>query len=696
MTVRSVTALGVALAVLVASCGHPESGQAPPPPFTLQEASIADVARALGSGALTSVELTALYLNRIQAYDANGIKLNSVVVPNPEALAEAAASDARRAAGKALGPLDGVPYTVKDSYMVKGLTVASGSPAFAGLTAGSDAFTVRKLREAGGVLLGKTNMPPMAAGGMQRGLYGRPESPYNREYLAAAWGSGSSNGSAVATAANIGVFGMGEETVSSGRSPASNNALVNYTPSRGLLSIRGNWPLWPISDVISPHTRRVEDLLTLLNTIAVKDPTTANDFWRDQRAVTLPQVDQVRPGDYLSLRDSQALKGVRLGVPRMYVGDDLGGNNPIETRPSIRALWLKAADDLRRLGAEVVPVDFPVMYNQEWDRVGAVSPHERGLMPPNSFQVTDKVNAYGAEKFLQSVGDPKLRSWSQVDIGKVFPNPPGSLAEKEGLVEAPFFRDFAKVIAAGVPEKWEDVPGLAETLKGLEQTRKTDFEDWLRGKGLAGVVFPANSEIGRANSDVDKAENTHAHRNGARFSNMNLAMRLLGIPSVSVPMGLMEDTRMPVNLTFAGPAYQDNKLLSFAHAYEQGTRHRVAPSRTAPLVDETVALAGSQFPAPDKRPEQEAPRAELTAAVQGKTIKLSGTSADPSGIAWARVYLNGERLTTTGGDAAWSAEVPVAKYTAPGAFKADSLLAVVVVKDRHGNTTVKTSLVRLG
>jgi Asp-tRNA(Asn)/Glu-tRNA(Gln) amidotransferase A subunit family amidase len=118
--------------------------------------------------ALSSVELTVLYLNRIQAYDRHGIHLNAVIVDNPAALADAAAADAARAGGRAAGPLLGVPYTIKDSYKAKGLTVAAGSPAFAHLIANEDAFTVARVRAAGGVLLGKTNMPPLAAGGCRR------------------------------------------------------------------------------------------------------------------------------------------------------------------------------------------------------------------------------------------------------------------------------------------------------------------------------------------------------------------------------------------------------------------------------------------------------------------------------------------------------------------------------------------------
>ena len=160
---------------------------------------------------------------------------------------------------------------VKDNYRVSGMTVAGGSPAFTELTACEDAFVIEQLRSQGAVLIGKTNMPPLADGGMQRGLYGRAESPYNPAFLAAAFGSGSSQGSAVAVAANLCAFALGSETVSSGRSPASNNSLVTYTPSRGLISLRGVWPLFALRDVVTPYTRSVTDLLLILDALMMPD-----------------------------------------------------------------------------------------------------------------------------------------------------------------------------------------------------------------------------------------------------------------------------------------------------------------------------------------------------------------------------------------------------------------------------------------
>ena len=295
--------------------------------FTVVEAGIAELREALDGGIVTSVELVARYLNRIAFYDRTGIRLNSVPVLNPRVFDEARASDLRRAHGEVRGVLDGIPFTAKDSYRVAGMTVASGSPAFAELAARDDAFAVARLRGAGAVFLGLTNMPPMAAGGMQRGVYGRAESPYNGEYLTSAFGSGSSNGSGTATAASFAAFGLGEETWSSGRAPASNNALFAYTPSRGVISVRGNWPLVPTMDVVVPHTRSMSDLKHVLDAIIADDPDTAGDLWRLQPWIPLPQPSDLRPDSFADL-DDLPLAGLRLAVPRIYINRDAGLGKP--------------------------------------------------------------------------------------------------------------------------------------------------------------------------------------------------------------------------------------------------------------------------------------------------------------------------------------------------------------------------------
>lgn len=664
--------------------------------FTLEEATIADVRQAMDAGALSSVELTALYLNRIYAYDFNGIQLNSIPVMNPAALDEAAAADRLRAQRKTAGkPLLGVPFTVKDSYKVKGLTVAAGSPAFEYLIANEDAFTVAALRGAGGVLLGKTNMPPLAAGGMQRGVYGRAESPYNADYLTAAWNSGSSNGSGTSTAANLAMFGMGEETVSSGRSPSSNNALVAYTPSRGLISIRGNWPLYPIKDVVVPMTRTVADMLALLDVLMVEDPITQGDFWRDQKAVKLPSPASVRPRDFDDLKKPDALRGKRIGVPTMYIGKDDTGSNKIVVRPSVLALWEQAAKDLRAQGAEVVEVDFPLMHNYDEDRPGAQGFVARGLIPAewapglrNGARAGDgglefnKLNPYSWEEFLQSCQDPKLPSWSAVDGKIVFPNPPGSVDYQQRP-----YRDYDKAkatIAAGVPP-FASLPGLDAALNGLENIRKVDFEKWMVDNQLDFLVMPANADVGSAKADVDEAANQHATRNGTARSNTNAMMRHIGIPTVSVSMGILADIGMPVNLTFMGAAYSDKDLLSYAYAYEQATHRRRAPTRVQALADETIVYSAKTATPLSKRKETAPPTITLSGGASGPALQLSAAASDASAIASLRIYVNGHKVADGSNAKTVSAAVPAGdlqQWSAPGAV---SVAVLVLAKDPWGN-----------
>ncbi|MHA7208612.1 amidase [Arthrobacter sp. MDT1-65] len=570
--------------------------------FDVVEASLAELREALETGTATSQELVTAYLRRIEAFDRDGPRLNSVVVMNPDAPDEARASDRRRAEGKLLGPLDGIPYTAKDSYQVEGLTVAAGSPAFRDLVARRDAFTIERLRGAGAVLIGLTNMPPMANGGMQRGLYGRAESPYNAGYLTAAFASGSSNGSGTATAACFAAFGLAEETWSSGRAPASNNGLCAYTPSRGVISVRGNWPLVPTMDVVVPHTRTMADLLEVLDVIVADDAETRGDFWRAQPWLPIPPASELRPASYPALRPGsiddarRVLAGRRFGVPRMYINADpdagtgeapgIGGptGQRISTRPSVIALWEAARRDLEDAGAEVVEVDFPVVSNYEGDRPGAPTLSSRGLVSEDFMrrEITD-LSAWAWHDFLQANGDPALSGLADVDGSTIFPPPEGALPDRYHGFDDDITGYPAHVREHAI-DGLTDIPHLEEGLRGLEETRRLDLDLWMEQHGLDAVIFPAAADIGPADSDRNPASADIAWRNGVWVSNGNLVPRHLGIPTVTVPMGLLEDLRMPVGLTFAGPAYADTGLLELAAAFERtGTARRVAPPRTPRL-----------------------------------------------------------------------------------------------------------------
>jgi amidase len=561
----------------------------------LGEAGLHDLREALDDGRLTSVELLALYLNRIACYDRHGIALNAVPVFNPAMFDEARRSDERRAGGELLGPLDGIPYLAKDSYAVAGLPVASGSPAFEALIAGRDAYAIERLRAAGAILVGLTNMPPMAAGGMQRGVYGRAESPYNPHFLTAAFASGSSNGSGTGTAASFAAFGLAEETWSSGRAPASNNGLAAYTPSRGVISIRGNWPLIATMDVVVPYARSMDDMFEILNVLVADDAETRGDFWRQQTTVAIPPASSVRPADYRDLRDPGALAGKRIGIARMYINKDPAGSRPIETRQSIVDLWHLAERELQALGAEVVEVDFPVVSNYEADPLPANRLVERGLVPEGFAKAEGwDLTIFSWDDYLRANGDPALNRLADVDGDKILPAIPGALPDRyEGI---PPFSAFAEAARDGVLAR-EDIPWLAEGLAGLEAARRIDLEDWMTALGLDAVVFPAVADVAHADSDVNPQSQDRAWRNGVWVANGNQAIRHLGIPTVTVPMGMMADIAMPVGLSFAGRAYDDNALLAYAYAFEAGRRRAPAPPRTPPLPEERSLLDRGHGPA---------------------------------------------------------------------------------------------------
>lgn len=705
------------------------SGEAPD--FAAGRTSVVDLdiqtaLSLLTAGEITAVELLARHLDRIAAYDRKGPILNSVPVLNPGAFDDAAESDRRfRLGGSAVRPLEGIPFTVKDSFSVRGLTVANGSPAFAGLVAARDAFAVQALRGAGAVLIGKTNMPPMAAGGMQRGVYGRSESPYNPAYLAAAYASGSSHGSAVSTAAGLGMFGMGEETVSSGRSPASNNALCAYTPSRGVISIRGNWPLFASSDVVVPQCRTMADLLRVIEVLVVEDPETDGDFWRTQRVVALPSPDEVFPRPLAELREDRRraapLAGVRLGAPRMFLGAD--PDYPVVMSDGVRVRWEAARARLESLGADVVDCDFPALLAYEGEHRTANALAEVGTFPEGWMdREFGPFMWWGWDAFLRrnaaiarEQGDPPVRpaSLAEVDGGLIFPLPSGALPDRYDADAAGVAVDGAsgefgarhgEVPArarAGIVGPFED-PDLGAGLAALEEFRIERFERWLEESELDGLVFPANGDHGAADADVDVRSADRAWANGVLYSNGNYMLRHLGIPTVTVPMGVVDETGMPVGVTFAGPAYADARLLGWGHAFEHSGALRDRPSATPELpggpiehrraagamrttslalvcrVDELAdhgatdeSVAGSDSPEPPHR------RVRVNARVDG----------DAEGVA-VRISVDGRVVTARRDGDGWLAEATVPAARAPiGSVLPGATIVVALAVAEDGTTT---------
>jgi Asp-tRNA(Asn)/Glu-tRNA(Gln) amidotransferase A subunit family amidase len=624
--------------------------------FNIVEASIKDHQDALTSGLVTSVELVVKYLIRIGTYDIRG-GLNAFTVFNDKVLDEARASDDRRASGQVIGPLDGIPYTLKDSYKYAGLSVTNGSPTLAGLMSSEDSYVASKFRSAGAVLIGKTNMPPMAAGGMQRGLYGRAENPYNRQYLTAAFSSGSSNGAATSLASSMAAFGMASETVSSGRSPASNNSLIAYTPSKGLISCRGLWPLYVTCDVPVPFARSIEDMVEVLEVIAQPDPQTAGDFWRDQPYVELPLGKKL---EYRQALNSKSLAGKRIAVPKRYIGgqDSHPHAKPSVVSKAVVGLWQQARADLESLGAEVVETDFPLVSNYEDDSKSGEANNVDGAPAWWNSYERGALVAKAWDEFLIANKDTRLSDITKVDPNILFPKP-------EGYVPDIFLEHRNWINYAGLPamaneykgKSIYELSGMEQTLRALEAQRKRDLDEWLDSNNLDFIVFPSAGDVGRADLEFDAESAKQALQNGVKYSNGNRSLRHLGVPTVSVPMGLLDDSSMPMNLTFAGKAYSDDKLMQYAYAYEQKTKIRVPPPSTPALSTDTStsamgpAVSGHRFSNVTVKNTEEA--GQVTFNIEGV---ITGNSSELE----IQIYLDGTLAASTPtADGAWEV---AAKY----------------------------------
>ncbi|KAF7195262.1 Glutamyl-tRNA(Gln) amidotransferase subunit A [Pseudocercospora fuligena] len=660
--------------------------------INLVEASIADLQHALSSGSITSVELVTKYLQRIATYDARGPCLNSIPILNEDVFDQAAASDARRAAGKLLGPLDGIPYTLKDSMKYKGMTCSSGSPALEYVVANEDSFVAEQLRKAGAVCIGRTNTPPMMASGMHRGVHGRAESPYNLEYLTAAFSSGSSNGSGTSTAASFAAFGLGSETVSSGRSPASNNALVAYTPSRTVISPRGCWPLYPTCDVLVPHTRTVEDMLAILDPLTTVDWTKDGDFWREQSYVEIPHVE--RPSGFNNVKVSArgSLKGKKVAAPLMYIGGHDPKAKPTVVSQGVIDLWKRAKQDLEALGATVVETDFPLVTNYEDDSVTGTTNNVVGFKPDWNSKERGELVAFLWDDFLKSNGDPHYPSLASVDGKNMFPRPDGYIPDR--YMEHKNFMDYPRLveIARNRPEGkaiW-DIDGIAQALPALEAQRKRDLKNWMDRHGIDVVAFPAAGDVGRADVDTNDESARHALQNGVKYSNGNRAIRHMGVPTVSVTMGILEHAKMPVNLTFAGKHGQDVDLLRYAYDFEQQSKRRITPPVTPALESDRIAL--KTVPQPGSADEELSLEIASAQRVGETEIEVTGSVSNGATI---EVFVDGKMLPNsdvTVSDGQWSAksafvpfEPPKALYGGVGKVVGN---VVIVVLARDGGTAI--------
>jgi Asp-tRNA(Asn)/Glu-tRNA(Gln) amidotransferase A subunit family amidase len=308
--------------------------------FDLNETTIAEIHRAIRSGKITCRQLVEAYLKRIEAYD-QSTRLNSIVIVNPQALAEADRLDEEFKRTRKLRPLHGIPVIVKDNYDTRDLQTTGGSMALKGSVPPDDAFQIRRIREAGAIVLAKSNMAEWAFSPMltESSIAGVTRNPYDLERAPA----GSSGGTAAAVAANLGAVGLGTDTGNSIRGPSSHNALVGIRSTMGLTSRDGIIPLYLRNDIGGPMARTVEDAVKVLEVIAGYDPADP---------ITKTSEGKV-PKNYTQFLKKNGLKGARFGVFRRYV-------DAPTTDPQIKELLAKAIEDLKARGATIVdPFDLP-------------------------------------------------------------------------------------------------------------------------------------------------------------------------------------------------------------------------------------------------------------------------------------------------------------------------------------------------
>ncbi len=494
-------------------------------PFEVEEATIAQVHEAIQAGRLTCRALVEQYVKRIAAYDKNGPAVNSIVLLNPDALKEADALDRRFAQSGITKPLDCVPMIVKDNFETRGLQTTDGALAFKGYLPQKDAFLVKRVREAGAIVLAKSNMAEWAFSPYETVssiLPGYTRNPYALDRVTA----GSSGGTAAAIAASFGLAGFGSDTGNSIRGPSSHLALAGIRSTMGLTSRAGVFPLNLQADIAGPMARTVEDVARVFQVVAGEDP----DDPVTGAARSHP------PQDYLGQLDRDGLKGAVIGVLRQAY------ERP-SADPEVVKVFLAAVEELRRAGATIVD-PAKIEGFEALQRAG------RDTGPCMGFK-------YDLDHFLAARGD-RVPVKSLADV-----------LRSHGFHPSVQYR---LTQAANSPENGPDSPECKADAAYREKVREAVVNTMGRLK-LDAFVYPTWSNPPRLIGDL----NTPAGDNSQFFAPTT------GFPAVNVPMGYTRGGRLPAGMTIYGRPWSEAKLLRLAYAYEQATRHRRPPESTPPL-----------------------------------------------------------------------------------------------------------------
>jgi len=514
----------------------PRADGAPDRSFHLIETSIANIHQAMQAGTLTCHNLVQQYLDRIHAYDQQGPAINSMLYLNPASLEQADAFDKDFQRTHKLKPLDCVPIVLKDNFDTADMPTTAGAVTLKGAQPDQDAFAVKRLREAGAIILGKANLQEFASGGISvSSLGGQVKNPYDLTRTP----GGSSGGTGAAVAANFAAAGTGSDTGGSIRSPASATSLVGLRPTRGLISRDGIVPVSFTQDTIGPMTRSVSDAARLLDVMAGYDP---ND------PVTALSVGNI-PKTYTAFLQN-GLKGARLGV----LTNLLGSGPEYE---EVNKVMAKAIDALQAQGAVIVRLEDPALDT---------------AMLTAKFRLNEPEFKAALNRYLQQQG-------SHVPVH--------SLAEiiASGQYHKPTLEKFF-----ATAESYDDGPNSADYKDRRMRMDEVRIEvaDLMARNRLDALVYPHQKCL-----VLPIGATFQKDRNG-------IIAALAGFPAIEVPAGFSNPTPdaqigVPVGIEFLGRAWAEPELIKLAFGFEQATHLRKPPVSTPALASQRLNLTENRY-----------------------------------------------------------------------------------------------------
>jgi Asp-tRNA(Asn)/Glu-tRNA(Gln) amidotransferase A subunit family amidase len=502
----------IGLLLVWVGCTSPQEEQSN---FSLAEATIADIHAAMESGEVSAQYLVEGYLKRIEAYDKQGPSINSIIITNPEAMSTAKYLDSVYAVSGMVGPLHGIPIIVKDNFDYLGLPTSNGTLALKASYPPDDAFQIKKLREAGAIVIAKSNLAEFASSGsfsVSSVLPGYSRNPYDTRRTTA----GSSGGTGASIAASLAVVGMGTDTGSSIRGPSAHQALVGIRSTMGLTSRDGIVPLALTNDIGGPMARTVEDAVRVFDVIAGYD---------EADPVTQASIEN-KEESYLPFLKEGALKGKRIGVLHQLFPES-------ESDSSVYSLMMDALEDLKAGGAillDSVKIDDLDSLNESGTRIR---------------QLKRDYNAY-----LASLGDSsKYKSLQDIiDSDEYHPYLEKRLIDAQNDVDVP-----------------EEHPDWDKNM-ALRQTLRERILGVMDSLNLDALIYPSFSYPPRLIGDLS----------GPRGDTSGKLSPPTGFPAIAVPMGYSYD-KYPAGFQLLGRPFSEGLLFSISYGYEQLTKHRRAP-----------------------------------------------------------------------------------------------------------------------